>query len=231
MTTAAMRTSYEALKAYQMLYQPKHYDGKFLHARLMLNISRELPQNVTQQEVKQLAWHLQQLLETQIQSSPYAKDDALVKREQALINQMPLSQRVSRTSEALLQRDGSNRSPSRRWAGRRVSWCFHAKAANQSMTAWPACSRQTVTGSTLINKSHRSRRRCFRMMSGCWAALRRRRTVSRPTRGAPALRAGLHPPVGAVPQRYPAQQQRGFVAAHQHRTSAVGQPLAAPAGG
>lgn len=23
--------SYEALKAYQMLYQPKHYDGKFLH--------------------------------------------------------------------------------------------------------------------------------------------------------------------------------------------------------
>ncbi|PPC71136.1 type VI secretion system membrane subunit TssM [Pantoea sp. ICBG 985] len=99
--------SYEALKAYQMLYQPKHYDGKFLHAWLMLNVSRELPQNVTQQEVKQLAWHLQQLLETQIQSSPYAKDDALVKREQALINQMPLSQRVYGRLKRLLQRDGS----------------------------------------------------------------------------------------------------------------------------
>lgn len=99
--------SYEALKAYQMLYQPKHYDGKFLHAWLMLNISRELPQNVTQQEVKQLALHLQQLLETQIQSSPYAKDDALVKREQALINQMPLSQRVYGRLKRLLQRDGS----------------------------------------------------------------------------------------------------------------------------
>ncbi|WP_336700648.1 type VI secretion system membrane subunit TssM [Pantoea dispersa] len=99
--------SYEALKAYQMLYQPKHYDGKFLHAWLMLNISRELPQNVTQKEVKQLAWHLQQLLETQIQSSPYAKDDALVKREQALINQMPLSQRVYGRLKRLLQRDGS----------------------------------------------------------------------------------------------------------------------------
>ncbi|MBK4769817.1 MAG: type VI secretion system membrane subunit TssM [Pantoea sp. Morm] len=99
--------SYEALKAYQMLYQPKHYDGKFLHAWLMLNISRELPQNVTQQEVKQLAWHLQQLLETQIQSSPYAKDDALVKREQVLINQMPLSQRVYGRLKRLLQRDGS----------------------------------------------------------------------------------------------------------------------------
>ncbi|MBK0091594.1 type VI secretion system membrane subunit TssM [Erwinia sp. S59] len=99
--------SYEALKAYQMLYQPKHYDGKFLQAWLMLNISRELPQNVTQQEVKQLAWHLQQLLETQIQSSPYAQDDALVKREQALINQMPLSQRVYGRLKRLLQRDGS----------------------------------------------------------------------------------------------------------------------------
>ncbi len=99
--------SYEALKAYQMLYQPKHYDGKFLQAWLMLNISRELPQSVTQQEVEQLAWHLRQLLETQIQSSPYAKDDALVKREQALINQMPLSQRVYGRLKRLLQHDGS----------------------------------------------------------------------------------------------------------------------------
>ncbi|MBN6030176.1 type VI secretion system membrane subunit TssM [Pantoea ananatis] len=99
--------SYEALKAYQMLYQPKHYDGKFLQAWMMLNISRELPQDVTQAEVKQLAWHLQQLLETQIQSSPYAKDDALVKREQALISQMPLSQRVYGRLKRLLERDGS----------------------------------------------------------------------------------------------------------------------------
>ncbi|MFV9686026.1 type VI secretion system membrane subunit TssM [Pantoea graminicola] len=96
--------SYEALKAYQMLYQPKHYDGRFLQAWLMLNLSRELPQNVTQQQVKQLAWHLQQLLETQIHASPYAKDEALIKREQALINQMPLSQRVYGRLKRLLQR-------------------------------------------------------------------------------------------------------------------------------
>ncbi|KAI0244636.1 Fused isobutyryl-CoA mutase [Massospora cicadina] len=82
--------SYEALKAYQMLYQPKHYDGKFLHAWVMLNIQRNQPQNITRAQTKQLEWHLMQLLETQIQASPYARDDALVKREQALINQMPL---------------------------------------------------------------------------------------------------------------------------------------------
>ena len=99
--------SYEALKAYQMLYQPKHYDGKFLHAWLMLNIQRNLPQNVTQAQVRQLEWHLSQLLENQIQASPYARDDALVKREQALINQMPLSQRVYGRLKRLLERDDS----------------------------------------------------------------------------------------------------------------------------
>ncbi|QKJ85677.1 type VI secretion system protein ImpL [Paramixta manurensis] len=97
--------SYEALKAYQMLYQPKHYDGKFLHAWIMLNIQRNLPQNVTQAQIKQLEWHLTQLLETQIQASPYARDDELVKREQALINQMPLSARVYGRLKRLLERD------------------------------------------------------------------------------------------------------------------------------
>ena len=97
--------SYEALKAYQMLYQPKHYDGKFLHAWLMLNIQRNQPQNITQAQISQLEWHLRQLLETQIQASPYAQDDALVKREQALINQMPLSQRVYGRLRRLLEKD------------------------------------------------------------------------------------------------------------------------------
>ncbi len=97
--------SYEALKAYQMLYQPKHYDGKFLHAWLMLNIQRTLPQNVTQAQVKQLEWHLTQLLEPQIQLSPYARDEALINREQALINQMPLAQRVYGRLKRLLERN------------------------------------------------------------------------------------------------------------------------------
>ncbi|MGE9551093.1 type VI secretion system membrane subunit TssM [Erwinia amylovora] len=104
--------SYEALKAYQMLYQPKHYDGKFLHAWVMLNIQRNQPQNITSAQIKQLDWHLMQLLETQIQASPYARDDALVLREQALINQMPLSQRVYGRLKRLLERDDSLKSVS-----------------------------------------------------------------------------------------------------------------------
>ncbi|AZI87332.1 type VI secretion system membrane subunit TssM [Kosakonia sp. CCTCC M2018092] len=97
--------SYEALKAYQMLYQPKHYDGKFLHSWVMLNLERNLPQNVTKAQIRQLEWHLMQLLEEQIVASPYAKDDALISREQALINQQPLSTRVYGRLKRLLERD------------------------------------------------------------------------------------------------------------------------------
>lgn len=86
--------SYEALKAYQMLYLPKQYDGQFLRAWVMLNLQRTLPQGSTQKQLQQLEWHLSQLLDNQIQSSPYAKDDALVAQAQAAINRAPLSQRV-----------------------------------------------------------------------------------------------------------------------------------------
>ena len=97
--------SYEALKAYQMLYLPKKYDGKFLTSWVMLNLQRNLPQNVTQAQLRQLEAHLIALLEPQIQSSPYAKDDALIARERALINQQPLSTRVYGRLKRLLEHD------------------------------------------------------------------------------------------------------------------------------
>jgi type VI secretion system protein ImpL len=99
--------SYEALKAYQMLYQPKHYDGKFLHAWVMLNLERNMAQNMTKTQLRRLEWHLTQLLEPQIQSSPYAKDEALIAREQALINQQPLAARVYGRLKRLLAADES----------------------------------------------------------------------------------------------------------------------------
>ena len=86
--------SYEALKAYQMLYLPKQYDGKFLRAWVMLNLQRNLPQGSTQKQLQQIEWHLSQLLDTQIQASPYAKDEQWVAQAQAAINRAPLSQRV-----------------------------------------------------------------------------------------------------------------------------------------
>jgi len=96
--------SYEALKAYQMLYMPKHYDGKFLRAWAMLNLQRNLRQGVTKQQLQQLEWHLAQLLDGQIQSSPYAKDETLVVQTQSAIGRSSLPLRVySRLKRLLLK--------------------------------------------------------------------------------------------------------------------------------
>ncbi|KAA8998156.1 type VI secretion system membrane subunit TssM [Affinibrenneria salicis] len=97
--------SYEALKAYQMLYQPKHYDGKFLRAWVMLNLQKNQSASITQNQLRQLERHLSQLLDNQIQTSPYARDDELIARQQALIGKASLPQRVYGRIRRLLSQD------------------------------------------------------------------------------------------------------------------------------
>lgn len=74
--------SQQALRAYQMLYQPRNYDGKFLRNWVMQNLSRHSPEQMTADQLVQLNWHLSQLLDQQIQSSPYARDSVLIMRKQ-----------------------------------------------------------------------------------------------------------------------------------------------------
>jgi len=98
--------SYEALKAYQMLYRPKQYDGKLLRTWIMLNLQRQLPAGVTQEQLKQIDYHLAQLLDEQINTSPFERDDALILREQNVINRAPVAQRVyGRLKRLLLSND------------------------------------------------------------------------------------------------------------------------------
>lgn len=75
--------SRNALRAYQMLYQPRTYDGEFLRGWVMQNIQRNLPSGVTPRDLQQLDWHLSQLLDKQIQSSPYLRDNTLMMRKLA----------------------------------------------------------------------------------------------------------------------------------------------------
>ncbi|PIJ49976.1 type VI secretion system protein ImpL [Erwinia sp. OLTSP20] len=76
--------SRNALRAYQMLYQPRSYDGEFLRGWVMLNLQRSLPPSTTSRELQQLDWHLSQLLDRQIHASPYARDNALMMHKLAL---------------------------------------------------------------------------------------------------------------------------------------------------
>ncbi|MFD1802731.1 type VI secretion system membrane subunit TssM [Mixta tenebrionis] len=90
--------SRNALRAYQMLYQPRSYDGEFLRGWLMQNLQRTLPASVTTHDLQQLDWHLSQLLDRQIQSSPFARDNALMMRK--LAASMPDSARDAAAASA-----------------------------------------------------------------------------------------------------------------------------------
>lgn len=98
--------SYEALKAYQMLYMPQHYDGQFLHAWIMLNIQRFQGANAPQEALHELDQHLGRLFDNKINTSPFERDDALVVRQQNLINRSPLASRVYGRLKRLLAAQG-----------------------------------------------------------------------------------------------------------------------------
>lgn len=74
--------SQDALRAYQMLYQPRSYNGKFLREWVMQSLTRNPPPGIGTEQLAQMNEHLRQLLDPQIQSSPYARDSALIASKQ-----------------------------------------------------------------------------------------------------------------------------------------------------
>ncbi|BET96734.1 type VI secretion system membrane subunit TssM [Xenorhabdus taiwanensis] len=89
-----IENTYNTLKAYQMLYQPKHYDGKFLHNWVMQYLKTQLKADTTQQHLQQIEEHISQLLDNQVVTSPFIRDDALIEKKQQLISSIPPAQRA-----------------------------------------------------------------------------------------------------------------------------------------
>lgn len=87
-------THYNTLKAYQMLYQPKYYDGQFLHNWVMQYLKTHLKADTTQQQLQQIEEHISQLLDNQIVTSPFIRDDALIEKKQIVISSTPPAQRA-----------------------------------------------------------------------------------------------------------------------------------------
>ncbi|PHM53247.1 hypothetical protein Xhom_04142 [Xenorhabdus hominickii] len=89
-----IETTYDTLKAYQMLYQPRYYDGKFLHSWLMQYLKTNSGVDTTQTQLQQIDDHLSQLLDNHVVASPFIRDDYLVEQKQALISKMSPAQRA-----------------------------------------------------------------------------------------------------------------------------------------
>lgn len=105
---AATDVTYQALKAYQMLHEPQHYDGGFLLAWVLTTLPA-MP-GAAQLDTagrEQLHRHLARLITDAPLGSPYDKDLRLVEAAQSAVRQQTLSQRAYQRLKQDLLRDGS----------------------------------------------------------------------------------------------------------------------------
>jgi len=95
--------SYEALRAYLMLYDASRYDAGFMHTWLLSDMRELLASGYTRKQYDQLSGHLRRLVESHVLTSPFARDEALVAQTRANLDQHPLSLRAySRLKRLLL---------------------------------------------------------------------------------------------------------------------------------
>jgi type VI secretion system protein ImpL len=87
-----MEAIYETLKAYLMLHEPKYYDGKFLKAFSTAQLSRSMGASITREQRDRLEAHIDALFEGRAVTSPFQKDEALIRTAREKLAQFSLSQ-------------------------------------------------------------------------------------------------------------------------------------------
>ena len=101
--------SYEALKAYLMLYDAERYDADFLQAWLLTDVDRKVGAALTREQRTNLETHLKTLFADRVVTSPFAKDEGLVTQTRERLARVPLAQRAyARLRTILLQTSPPN---------------------------------------------------------------------------------------------------------------------------
>ncbi|AHG20954.1 type VI secretion system protein ImpL [Chania multitudinisentens RB-25] len=130
--------SFEALKAYRMLYEPEHYDGKFLRAWIIFNLHRISGPGTPKASWDVLDAHLQQLLDERIQSSPYVRDAQLEQSAQQRLSQAPLSVRIYGRLKRILLKEPTLKTVSLLdLAGPQVELAFRRKSGKPAAEGIP----------------------------------------------------------------------------------------------
>ena len=94
--------SYEALKAYLMLHDEKHYNSDSLKQWASLSMQRRFPSDTLKSVQLDLDDHLSKLLDGRLVSSPFPKDEQLVARTRERLQQFSPAQRVYSRIKRLL---------------------------------------------------------------------------------------------------------------------------------
>ncbi|ETD66892.1 hypothetical protein V757_12055 [Pelistega indica] len=77
---ADLETSYEALRAYLMMYDSSHFDRSYMKTWLMVDLSKTLPPDFTTEQYQSLEKHIDYLLDQGIFVSPFPKDEKLIQQ-------------------------------------------------------------------------------------------------------------------------------------------------------
>lgn len=85
---------YEALKAYLMLQDEKHFNGAALKQWLSIGFRRTLSRDTSSSMLEELDGHLTSLFDGRLVSSPFPRDDALVANAREKLQKFSLAQRT-----------------------------------------------------------------------------------------------------------------------------------------
>ena len=86
--------TYNALKAYLMLYQSGHYEADFLSAWLLLDVEKSMPELTTRRQREALEGHVAQLFQPHPVTSPFPFDADLVRSARERLARYSLPQRA-----------------------------------------------------------------------------------------------------------------------------------------
>ncbi len=85
---------YDTLKIYLMMDDPERFDAKAVKGWMEQEWQLNLPRTVGREQRDHLSAHLDALLEQAPLKSPIALDSGLIQNSRAVLNQVPLSQRI-----------------------------------------------------------------------------------------------------------------------------------------
>lgn len=105
---ADLELSYEALRAYLMMYEPARFDASYMKTWILADLSKILPANFTTQQYELLQKHIDNLVGNGVIVSPFPKDEELISTVRDNLNRVPTAHRAySRIERILAEQAGT----------------------------------------------------------------------------------------------------------------------------
>lgn len=97
-----LELSYEALRAYLMMYEPSRYDASYMNMWILADVNKVLPANFTTQQYILLDQHIANLVGEGVLVSPFPKDEQLIKIVRDNLNRVSTARRAYSRIERIL---------------------------------------------------------------------------------------------------------------------------------